>query len=236
MSEHDDGKPYIDLSNVPGHRHIPSRFDAGRTPAPVDPTPQDPLSRGRARRLPPMGEQPKLPSMMPERVEVTDNPMSAAVDPVSIATERPIARPDYGRTTVRRVVHAELDEMIAWGMPRFLRRFPRCTAQAMWPFLADACNGGPYFFCRTDNACGLFVAMCTPEEPEIAVIDKFVVKKREAANDEERDAIYRAGLEWAKSINAVSFTYGSSTGVRLDGVAEKIGHDIINHSYTKILR
>lgn len=238
MSEHDDDtSPLIDLAHVAPR--VPSPFDAGRVPQPVDPTPQDPHARGRARRLPSKWggeEQPKLPSMQPERVEVTHNPMLDAVDPVTIPTRPPPTKPEYSRTTVRRVVHAELDEMISWGLPRFLRRFPRCTGEAMWPILALAVNGGAYYFCRTDNACGLFVVMTSPEEPEPFVVDKFVVKRREAADNEERDAIYRAGLEWAKSLNAVSYTFGSSTGVPLDGVADMIKPDITNHTYTKILR
>jgi hypothetical protein len=230
----DEPERIINLDHVT--RHIPSPFDAGRLDPPTDPTPDNPHARGRARRIPTMGGQPVIKPLVTERPEMVDNPVHAGFEPVTIETQRRPLKPDYARTTVRRVVHAELDELIEWGLPRFQKRFPRCTGQALWPMLAEATKGGTAFFVRTDSVCALFIAIRTPEEPELAVRDVFVVKKRDGMADDERDAIYRAGLAWAKQIDAVSYTYGSSTGAKLDDVEKVIGHDIKNISYTVILR
>lgn len=225
--------PLINLDHVTRHR--PSNFDAGRHPVPVDPTPDNPRARGRPRTLKRMGEVPALPKPELERPPVTENPMLAGMEPATIPIERPPAVRDFGRSTVRRVVAAEIDELIAWGLPRFQARFPRCTAQSIWPLLNEAVRGGRMLFVRTNSACGLFVAERTAWEPEIAVYDVFVVKRREAADD-ERDAIYRAGLQWAREVGAVSFQYGSSTGAKLESVAAAIGFDVPLSGYIKILR
>jgi hypothetical protein len=155
--------------------------------------------------------------------------------PATIDVQRPLLKPDYAPSTVRRVVPAEIDWIIEWGLPRFQKTYPRCTPQSIWGLLNQACQGGPFLFVRTDSACGLFYAERTPFEPELSVRDAFVVKRREGA-DSERDAIYRAGLRWAEEIGAVTYQYGSSTGVKLDKVAEVIGYDIPVYAYIKVLR
>lgn len=231
--ELDDSKPLIDLSAYT--RKIPSNFDAGRRPPGVDPTPENPHARARARAIPRMGEQPRLPKHVPERPEMTDNPQAGGYEPATIDISRPPIKPDYAPTTVRRVVPAEIDWILEWAVPRFQHRYPRCTAQAWYGEFQMACQGGSFYFVRTNSAAGLFVAVRTPEEPEITVIDRFVVKRRDAA-DGEALSIYKAGLEWAKSIDAVAFHFSSSTGVKLDKIAEAIGTDYPVYGYTKILR
>ena len=234
LDDDDPSKPLIDLSAYT--RKIPSNFDAGRRPPGVDPTPDNPHSRARARTLPKMGgDQPRLPKMALEVPEMVDNPAQAGFEPATIDVERPLSRPDYARTAVRRVVPAEIDWVIEWGLPRFQRRFPRCTAQSIWPMLNAGCQGGPMYFVRTESACGLFVADRTAWEPELFVSDVFVVKKREGAT-EERDAIYRAGLRWAEEIGAVTFQFGAETGVKLDEIAQRLGCDIPIYGYVKVLR
>lgn len=229
----DDSKPLIDLSAYTAKR--PSNFDAGRRPPGVDPTPDNPHARARARAIPKMGEVPKVPKPVLERPEMVDNPQAVGFDPVTIDTQRPPIRPDYAPSTVRRVVPAEIDWLIEWGLPRFQHAYPRATAQSIYPLLQLACQGGQMLFVRTDSACGLFYAERTPFEPELVVRDAFVVKRREGADD-ERDAIYRAGLRWAEEIGAVNYRYGSTTGVKLDKVAEKIGYDIAVTGFIKVLR
>jgi hypothetical protein len=228
----DDSKPLIDLS--PYTRKIPSNFDSGRPQPGADPTPDNPHARQRARAIPRMGETPKLPKIVLERPEMTDNPQGNVLDPQTINIERPPIKRDYAPTTVRRVVPAEIDWILEWGIPRFQHRYPRCTPQAWYGELQLACNGGSFYFVRTDSACGLFVAIRTPEEPEITVLDRFVVKRREAA-DGEALSIYRSALEWAKSIGAVAYTFSSSTGVKLDKIADALGADVRTYGYTKIL-
>jgi|SRR5215471_6641363 len=217
-------------------RKRPSPFDSGRKPPGADPTPENPHQRARPQRLPKMGEQPRLPKPELELPVMTDNPMANASEPATIDTQRPPAKRDYAGSTARRVVPAEIDELIGWGLPRFQHRFPRCTPQSIYPLLMEATNGGRFLYVRTDSAQGLWIAERTPWEPELAVYDAFVVKKRLEANDEERDAIYRAGLRWAEEIGAVTFQYGASTGVKLDAVAAKIGFDFPIYGYIKKLR
>ncbi|HSS24199.1 MAG TPA: hypothetical protein VLL82_07310 [Mycobacterium sp.] len=228
----DDSKPLIDLSAYTRKR--PSNFDSGRPEPGADPTPENPHARQKARAIPRMGEVPKLPKHVPERPEMIDNPQGNVLDPVTISVERPPIKRDYAPTTVRRVVPAEIDWVLEWGIPRFQHRYPRCTPQAWYGELQLACNGGSFYFVRTDSACGLFVAIRTPEEPEITVLDRFVVKRREAA-DAEALSIYRSALEWAKSIGAVAYTFSSSTGVKLDKIADALGADVRTYGYTKIL-
>jgi hypothetical protein len=228
----DDSKPLIDLSEYTRKR--PSNFDSGRPQPGADPTPENPHARQKARAIPRMGETPKLPKIVLERPEMIDNPQGNVLDPVTISVERPPIKRDYAPTTVRRVVPAEIDWILEWGIPRFQQRYPRCTPQAWYGELQLACNGGSFYFVRTDSACGLFVAIRTPEEPEITVLDRFVVKRREAA-DAEALSIYRSALEWAKSIGAVAYTFSSSTGVKLDKIADALGADVRTYGYTKIL-
>jgi hypothetical protein len=228
----DDSKPLIDLSEYTRKR--PSNFDSGRPQPGADPTPENPHARQKARAIPRMGETPKLPKIVLERPEMIDNPQGNVLDPVTISVERPPIKRDYAPTTVRRVVPAEIDWVLEWGIPRFQHRYPRCTPQAWYRELQLACNGGSFYFVRTDSACGLFVAIRTPEEPEITVLDRFVVKRREAA-DAEALSIYRSALEWAKSIGAVAYTFSSSTGVKLDKIADALGADVRTYGYTKIL-
>lgn len=218
-------------------RHRPSPFDAGRKPVPVDPTPENPRARGRPRTLSRIGDEtpPKIAKPELERPPMIDNPLLVGMEPATIPTERAPAKRDFARSTVRRVVPAEIDELIGWGLPRFQQRFPRCTAQSIWPTLNLATQGGMMLFVRTESVCGLFVAERTPWEPDLAVYDVFVVKRREAADD-ERDAIYRAGLDWACEIDAVSYQYGASTGANLDKVASTIGYNYRATGYIKVLR
>lgn len=229
----DDGKPLIDLSQYT--RKIPSNFDSGRPQPGKDPTPDDPHARQKARAIPRMGDQPRLPKHVPERPEMTADAPNV-MDPVTISLERPPIKPDYSARTVRRVVPAEIDGILEWAVPRFQQRFPRCTPQSVWATLNLGCQGGNMLFVRTDSAVGLFIAERTPWEPELAVYDVFVCKKRDAQNEDERDAIYRAGLRWAEEIGAVSYQFGASTGVKLDDVAKKIGCDYPIFGYIKVLR
>jgi hypothetical protein len=228
----DDTKPLIDLSEFTRKR--PSNFDAGRRPPGADPTPENPHNRARARPIPKMGEQPRVPKPVLERPEMVDNP-HPSLEPVTIEPYRQPTKPDYPRTAVRRVVPAEIDGLIEWGLPRFKHRYPRATAQSIYPLLTLACGGGPLLFIRTESCVGLFAADRTPFEPELSVSDVFVCKKREGADD-ERDAIYRAGLRWAQEIGAVTYTFASTTGAKLDAVAEKIGFDFPVSGFTKVLR
>lgn len=229
----DDSKPLIDLSKYT--RKIPSNFDSGRPQPGADPTPENPHARQKARAIPKMGQTVKVPKPVLERPEMVDNPQFNGFDPATIDVQRPPARPDYAPSTVRRVVPAEIDWLIEWGLPRFQKMYPRCTPQSIYALLNLACQGGQFLFVRTDSACGLFFAERTPFEPELVVRDAFVVKRREAA-DAERDAIYRAGLRWAEEIGAVNYRYGSSTGVKLDKVAEVIGYDVATYGFIKVLR
>jgi hypothetical protein len=208
---------------------------------------------GRARTIPIMGKQPVLIAGVMERPAETPNPMHGATEPFSFPTARSLMpAPVYESTVPRRVVEAEIDDLLEWGMPRFLHRYPRCTAESVRPLLMVATRGGRYNFLRTASACALFVAETTPWEPLLSVFDVFVVSRPargpggrvvdEGAGSPAWQAaklevpnLYKAGLAWARDIGAVTYHYGQSTGVDLDPIANEIGHDVREVGYTLIL-
>lgn len=193
-----------------------------------------------ARVLPRMGEQPVLEAGRQERPTETPNPILASVEPFSFPTARDLmpAR-THDSVIPRRVVEAEIDEILEWGLPRFLDRFPRCTPESVRPMLLVGVRGGRFNFVRTGNACGLFCAEVTPWEPLLTVYEVFVVSKGPGVRDGagvgplEVPNIYRAGALWANEIGACGYRYGSSTGADIEPIATRIGHDVKEISYFK---
>ena len=204
---------------------------------------------GRAVTIPLMGEpQPVLVAGHIERPSETPNPMDNAREPFSFPTGRARQAPTYESTTPRRVVEAEIDELLEWGLPRFQIRYPRCTVDSVKPMLVMALYSNKFCFLRTSAACGLFIAEVTPWEPELTVQDVFVVGRPRHKGEEdnaEPPALYRARVEainickaalrWSIDVGAVAFHYGSTTGVNIDPMADEIGYDIRNSSFTKFI-
>jgi len=183
--------------------------------------------------LPPMGQQPVLKLAQPHHVDtIVENPLLSAWEPITFQKEtRAMSGFDVG---VRRVVEAEIDQLMEWGLPRFLARYPRARAETIRPMLIMACRGGKLAFFRTDDACALFTAEVTPWEPELFVYETFMVSRISVPREVTR--LYRAGMKWAIDIGACGFQYGSSTGVDIRKFAEKVGHDVAGQFFVKHLR
>lgn len=197
-----------------------------------NPPPAHPLERKKAVVLPPMGDQPEIKAAVASRPPETPNPYANAFEPI-VAPQRVIPAKFYGEKEVRRVVEAEIDELMSWGMIRFRVRYPRCQPENVRPMLQLATRGGRMAFLRTDNACGMFYAEITPWEPELVVHEVFVVSRkvvpREVLN------LYKAGREWAREIGAVEYEFGSSTGIDITAIARRVGYNhemITNQSFT----
>lgn len=150
----------------------------------------------------------------------------------------------------RRVTEADIADILSWGVPRFQRRYPRCTEESVRPMLLMALRSSQFCFLCTDMAAGLFVAERTPWEPELTVQDVFIVAKarqkvEEGVSQTEAPDLYhgrahaanilRVAFRWAVDVGAVAFHYGSSTGVDIEPMAEAsgVGFDGRNVGLTK---
>lgn len=142
---------------------------------------------------------------------------------------------DRVQGNVRLVSSAEVDELVAWGLPKIQLRYPRATAQAIIPFLRNACRGGQVRFLRTDNGCGLFQIVQTPWEPLPIVEEVFVIVREPQMNAKDARRIYSAARTWADEIKAVAFEYGGSTGVDITPIARKIGYEHRRYEFIKRL-
>lgn len=205
----------------------------------------------RARTIPIMGKQPKLSAGAIERPIETPNLTRGSAEPFSFPTARSLMAPQtYDSVIPRRVVEAELDELLQWAMPRLLQRWPRCTPESVRPMLLIATRGGRYCFLRTSVACALFVADRTWCEPDLVVESKFIISKPSSGmggTGRTRDGaevgdlgtapahyravklelpnLYKAGKKWAEDVGAVSYTYEQSTGSEIEPIAGEIGSD-----------
>jgi hypothetical protein len=182
-----------------------------------------------------MGDpQPVLQAGTIERPPVTPNPILEHQEPTSFPRER-MPPPTYDSITPRLVTEADIDELLAWGLPRFQRRYPRATPEMIRPVLIAGTRGGRFRYLRTSVAQGMFEAVRTPWEPEIAVVDVFVVgraRQRENLTDDDKvlwkaqeqevPNIIVAAYHWATDIGAVSFQVAQSTGINYQRVIEQV--------------
>ena len=192
-----------------------------------------------------LDQQPVLIAGEVVRPEMQPNPLAMREEPTFIEVER-MPPPSYKSIVPRVVVEADLVEFFAWGMPRFLRIFPRASEALVRPWLTQCLNSRSHHFVRTEAAFGLFYAERTPWEPELAVYDNFVVARAEGktgaakvldrANKLEAPNIWKEGLRWAEEIGAVTYQFGQATGIDIEPVAKKLGYQYRATSYVKVLR
>lgn len=155
--------------------------------------------------------------------------------PISLPLGRPDPAPAPARQPheVRAATEADLDWMMSWGYERFIMRYPRLSPQQAYQLLKAGLQL-PYRLVRTDEGAALFVATRAPWEPELVVYEVAVATMK--ARPAQAIALYEEGLRWAQEIGAVEYKFGSSTGVDLTPIAERIGCDIREQSFTKILK
>jgi hypothetical protein len=169
-------------------------------------------------------------------VKLHPNPVDQMWEPI-VPKRETKAMSEYS-SGVRRVVEAEIDQLMEWGLPRFQVRFPRAREETIRPMLVLACRGGKLCFLRTDNAAAIFVATVTPEEPELSVYE-YLLASRISVPDEVAK-LYRSGLKWAVSVGACSYTVGTSTGASIQKYMEQLGREfgepVHNHTYTFLLK
>lgn len=138
------------------------------------------------------------------------------------------------------VTHVTKDEILdisEWAILRYRVRHPRLTIDRMLPLLLRAIEDRDSFhLVRTSNACGLFSVECSPWEPLKTVCDIFVVGKENVSSAPfEVCRIYLSGIDWAKTIGAIEFRYGTDGLADLSGIAQRIGYDIVATNYVKRL-
>ena len=141
---------------------------------------------------------------------------------------------------VRPVGEADLEELLLWGIPRIQRRYPRCTAEGILPFLRMAMASNAFRFLRTDHAGALFQMVRTAWEPEPTVFVHFVIDRQDAETREtlgwEVVELYQAGLAWAEALRAVSFRFDDDACIDLEPVAKRIGAGRSGKTYVMVLR
>jgi len=138
---------------------------------------------------------------------------------------------------VRHVAKAEISYIAGWAIPRYLARHPRITIDRMLPLLLEAeADKDNFQLVRTNNACGLFTVEQSPWEPLKTVCDIFVVGREYCDSAAfEVCRIYANGLEWARTIGAIEFRYGTDGLTDLSSIAQRIGYDIVATNYVKRL-
>jgi len=198
-----------------------------------------------------MGKQPKLEAGQLSRPEMHERAGAYSSEPTTLPDPRAkMIDTSYESTVPRRVVEAEIDELLDWAMPRFKHRWPRCTEQTVRPFLIMALRNGRYCFLRTGMAIALFEAVTDWTEPERVVKTIFVetqpsrgVRGTGKLSDGteitdpaaapgiyravklELPNLYKAGFKWAIDISAAEFFYDDSTGADVEPIAELLGSD-----------
>jgi hypothetical protein len=135
---------------------------------------------------------------------------------------------------VRPVQKREIEYIAEWALPFFIDRHPRISMSSLYPLLCAAVEDDSSYLVRTDNVVGLFVVERCPWEPLPTVCDVFVASKKNASPFEVC-RIYNAGLEWARDKKAIEYRYGTDGLSNLNGVAQRIGYDIVATNYVKRL-
>jgi hypothetical protein len=135
---------------------------------------------------------------------------------------------------VRPVQKGEIEYIAEWALPFFVSRHPRICMGSLYPLLNEALKNDDCHLVRTDNVVGLFVVENSPWEPLPTVCDVFVASKKDASPFEVC-RIYNAGLEWARDKKAIEYRYGTDGLSNLNGVAQRIGYDIVATNYVKRL-
>lgn len=210
-----------------------------------------PAPQSRAKTIPIMGKQPKLTAGELSRPEMHDRPATYSSEPTTLPDPRAkMNETSYDSTVPRRVVEAEIDELLAWAMPRFHHRWPRCTEQSVRPFLIMATRSGRYCFLRTSLCMALFESATDWTEPERVVRTIFVesqpsrgLRGTGVTGDGtvitdpgsapgvyrgvkvELPNLYKAGFKWAVEIGAPEFFYDESTGADIGAVTDLLGTD-----------
>jgi len=183
-------------------------------------------------------EQPVLTAGEVVRPEMQPNPLAMREEPTVLEHER-MPPPSYKSIVPRTVVEADLVEFFAWGMPRFLKIYPRAREELVRPWLMACMKSPLHRFVRTESAFGLFYAEKTPWEPELAVYDQFVVARHDVGKDRaealEAPNIWKEGCRWAQDIGAVTYQFGCATGIDITPIAERIGYNYGAQGFVKVL-
>ena len=198
--------------------------------------------RRQTRNTPGFVQPPMDPVRQPDPVERTqpnprlyEPPPEAGLYKLQPATG-PFALQPPDPKAVRAVTEGDLEDLLEWAFPRYAERHPHATREGMLPFLRVACQGLPFKFLRTDDACGIFQFGRYPWEPQGVVVDLLVVDREGSNASFEAVKIYRAGLEWAKQLNAREFRFAEdNTGMDLSPLAKRIGCDRECRQYIKTL-
>ena len=184
--------------------------------------------RRQTRNTPGFVQPPMDPVRQPDPVERTqpnprlyEPPPEAGLYKLQPATG-PFALQAPDPKAVRAVTETDLDELLEWGIPRYIARRPWVTREGILPFLHTACQGMPFKFLRTENACGIFQAGRGPGESALSVCDVLVVDREGSNASFEAVKIYRAGLEWAQQLKACEFSIGEDNGIDLSAIAKRI--------------
>lgn len=194
------------------------------------------VPRQAARRIEPKMAPPAVEVRGPERIPQVAASMQ---EPVSLPTARDLAQQvaqqrKHEPHAIRPVVESDLAWILESGFKLFKKRWPRAQVGAMEALLRTAIQRPEFHLVRTDDGAALWHAYRLPWEPELTVADIFVgLMRRDAA---QLVALYRSGLNWATSINAVDFRFGSSTGIDLSPIAKRLGCDDIEQSFRRKLR
>ena len=130
---------------------------------------------------------------------------------------------------VWRMGAADLQECVEKGEPLFKKTWPLMETGNMLAACMQAIGDPTVLLIRSENAFGCAVVETTLYEPRLWVKEQWVFSVNKSG---ESLMIYKAMMEWAKSINAFRFTFGSLTEVDLDVVAKRLGEHAIHKSYS----
>lgn len=168
----------------------------------------------------------------PSRLATAAPPPVVVPRMARIAEIQKVEIPKVEEGPVRRVVFAELEDLIQRSFPAFKERFPRATVEGWYHWSSGLLSDNRFRFVRTDNAWGAAAQVSTFFEP-LAVHELWVCRIDKASYDPM--LIYQDFEAWGKSFGANELRIGSMQG-DIAAFAQRLGCSIKMTSYAKRLR
>jgi hypothetical protein len=177
--------------------------------------------------------------VMPKQEVKTVQIQKVDFGPVEAPAEQPNPQPPIPRMAafvkegekekVWRMGAANLQECQEKGELLFKKTWPLMEGGNMLASCMQAMGDPSVLLIRSENAFGCAVAERTLYEPRLWVKEQWVFSLNKSG---ESLLIYKAMMDWAKSINAFRFTFGSLTEADLDAVAKRLGEHTVHKAYS----
>jgi hypothetical protein len=125
---------------------------------------------------------------------------------------------------VKRVTTADLDELMAWAVPRLKeKRYPRLAEGAVYGWFQSLIYANNALFVRSENVVGAALVSTDVLEPFLEVNERFLVRKIEGVQDEIA-LVYQEFERWAREIHAVRLIIGQCSDCNMQQLGGKVSY------------